>query len=349
MAWHMTVPSSPPEPIPAASGTQWVKKYWVVKDYPAEFEGIDKRASSSTSPSVRPRQILASDNPYLLANYHDRSLLTLPPDMAKRVAQGDWDVYTGQYFPHFDQKIHVIPHAEALARIQPWWQRALSGDWGDIHPHCFHWHAKDERNCVITHDELWDRGVTETEAGRRITECEAKYHKLARLNGFVFSWDAGRLSRNALREQPKSQVQMLSDALGPNVPKPFPADSSPGVRLIRSRLMSLLLQSRTWLISDRCAKLIEAIPTMIRDEPDHPEEMRKIDWNEAQIGDDPIDSAGMGLQWMIGSTVKPDAVKREEAFQAVREQFVARAQPQPRQPGVDWFQRFGGHGAKGKR
>jgi hypothetical protein len=86
---------------------------------------------------------------------------------------------------------------------------------------------------------------------------------------------------------------------------------------------------------------------MIRDEPDRPEEMRKVDWNEATIGDDPVDSAGMGLQWMIGSTVKPDAVKLEEQFQAVRQQFAARVEPA--KPGEDWFGQFGGKAAEKKR
>lgn len=332
---------------PGGVGHAWVKKYWITKDYPPEFKGVDKRTGEAYDITNQFARVTAkaSDNPYINSAYHT-SNLTLPPEMARKVAYGDWDVYTGQYFPYFDPKIHVIPHAEAMARIQPYWSRSLSGDWGDIHPHCFHWHAKDEHNCVITHDELWDRCVTEPEVGRRITEKEAQYFKLARLNGFVFSWDAGKLSKNAQREQPKSQVQMLSDALGKAVPKPFPADSSPGVRLIRARLMSLALQSKTWLISDRCVRLIESIPTMIRDE-DKPEEMLKKDWTEAEIGDDPVDSAGMGLQWMIGRTVKPDAVKLEEQLQSVRQQFATRAEVA--KPGEDWFQKFGGKGAKRKR
>lgn len=316
---------------PGGIGHAWVKKYWITKDYPAELE------------SKRDQFVLirakASDNPHLSQNYH-RSLLTLPPDMAKRVARGDWDVYTGQYFPHFDAKLHVIPHDEAMARIQPWWTRSLSGDWGYDHPHSIHWHAKDERNCVITYRELWDRLIGESEVGRRITEAEAEDFKLSRLNGFTFSWDAGKLSPRSQREQPKSITQLVSDALGPRVPKPHPCDSSPGVRLIRARLMSQVLQARTWLISDRCPKLIESIPTMIRD-PDKSEEMLKVDWNEATIGDDPVDSAGMGLQWMIGTTEKPDAVRLEEQFQAVRQQFAARAEPS--KPGEDWAKQFGGY------
>lgn len=329
---------------PGSLGTVWVKKYWITRDYPPEFYADPATGRRDITKEFKFVRAKASENPHLDEGYWER-LRSLPPDMAKRLAYGDWDAPTGLYFPQFDRKIYVIKHVEAMARIQPWWARGLSGDWGDEHPHCFHWHAKDERNCVITYRELWDRGVTETEAGRRITEAEAADFKLSQLNGFVFSWDAGRLSDNAQREQPKSQVVMLSEALGPRIPKPFPASSKPGVRLIRARLMSLVLYSRTWLISDACPKLIQSIEESYHD-PEKPEEMRKVDYDGQTIGDDPVDSAGMGLQWMIGSTVKPDAVKLEEQFQAVRQQFAARAEPA--KPGEDWAKQFGGYEVRQK-
>lgn len=330
---------------PGGIGHAWVKKYWITCSYPPEFKGVDKRTGKEYDITNQFARVTAkaSDNPHIPAGYHTRNL-TLPPDMARKVAHGDWDVYTGQYFPRFNPDIHVIPHAEAMARIQPWHVRALSGDWGFQHPHCFHWHAKDERNCVITHFELWDRGKGETEVGQRITDAEAQYHKLQRLNGFAFSWDAGRLSPRSDKGQPKSITQMVSEALGLRIPKPHPCDSSPGVRVIRARLMSQVIEAGTWLISDRCTKLIEAIPTMIRDE-DHPEEMLKVDWNEATIGDDPVDSAGMGLQWMIGSSIKPRNVLLEERLQEVRKGFAGKSEEKAL-PGADPFARFGGKSLK---
>jgi len=315
---------------PGGPGHAFVKKYWVTKEYPPELE-----AKRDEFVLIKAK---ASDNPHLSPNYHE-SLLTLPPDMARKVAHGDWDVYTGQYFPRFDPKIHVIPHAEAMARIQPWHVRSLSGDWGFDHPHCFHWHAKDERNCVITHDEQWGRGIGETEVGGILTAKEGQYHKLARLNGFAFVWDAGKLSPRSSKGQPKSIDRMLNEALGPRIPHTHPADSSPGVRLIRARLMSQVINAGTWLISDRCPKLIEAIPSMIRDE-DHSEEMLKKDWSEAEVGDDPIDCAGVGLQWMIGSSIKPRDVELAERLQEVRQKFAARQEAV--KPNTDSFSQFGG-------
>lgn len=321
---------------PGGVGHAWVKKYWVTCEYPAELEPL-----RSQFKLVRAK---ASDNPHLSPNYK-QSLLTLPPEMANRVAHGNWDVYIGQYFPLFAVSIHVIPHAEAMARIQNFWKRSLSGDWGFTHPHAFHWHAKNENNFVITHDELWDRGVGETEVAKRITECEAQYFKYAPLSSFVFSWDAGKLSPRSSRDQPKSIERMISEKLGPRIPKPHPCDSRPGVRLIRARLMSQVIEARTWLISDRCTKLIAAIPEMIRDEQ-NPEEMLKVDYNETQLGDDTVDSVGTGLQWMIGTVQKPDLVKLEEQMQEVRRKFAKRLEPA--KPGEDWFKKYGGSAAKSR-
>lgn len=321
---------------PGGIGHAWVKKYWITREYPAEFKGLDARTGKNYDITTQFARVTAkaSDNPHIAAGYHTRNL-TLPPDMARKVAHGDWDVYTGQYFPHFDPKIHVIPKAAADALIQRWHVRSLSGDWGYFHPHCFHWHAKDETGRIITYRELWDREVGETEVARRITEANHG----ERLSGFAFSWDAGRLSPRSEKGQPKAITQMISDALGPGIPKPHPCDSSPGTRVIRSRLMSQMLETETWLISDACPKLIEALPTMIRDEDD-PEEMLKMDYSEGSIGDDPIDCAGMGLQWLTRDSVKPRDIRMQEQLQKVRQSFAGPGEKPAF--GVDPFSIFGG-------
>jgi hypothetical protein len=127
---------------------------------------------------------------------------------------------------------------------------------------------------------------------------------------------------------------MIADAVGPRIPKPHPCDSSPGVRLIRARLMSQVIEAGTWLISDACPKLIESIPAMIRDE-DHSEEMQKLDWDQATIGDDPVDSAGMGLQWMIGNSLKPWEAQLQDRLTEVRGTFA------PGKPDDELLAKFG--------
>jgi hypothetical protein len=300
----------------------WVKHYWIDGKFPAELEPLRKQFIL-----VRAK---ASDNPHLPVGYHDR-LLTLPPDMAAMVGRGDWNVYTGQYFPQFEEKRHVVSPEAAAKFVKPWHTRWISGDWGYEHPACFHWHAKDEHNRIVTYDELWDRRVGETEWGSRITEREAHWQRqfgegYRPLGSFPFSWDAGRLSPRSHPKYPKSIVQLVSDALGAQMPKPHPADSSSGSRMSGYRLMSQLLDADLWKIASTCPKLIECLPTLIRDEDDT-ETVLKVDFAEGDtIGDDPADSARMGLQHEFGSSIVPVGVaadRRVAAYAEARGQDVS--------------------------
>lgn len=298
---------------PGGVGHVWVKNYWILKRYPPELE-----AKRDQFIFVRAK---ASDNPHLDDTYHD-DLLTLPPDMARMVGRGDWNVFTGQMFPQFrngdwtDEEgmlhpSHVIPQAEAMRRVKPWNPRWISGDWGFEHPACYHWFSKDENNRVLIYDELWDRRVSEDEWGKRVTERECEWRKRwpqhQRLKIFPFSWDAGKQSSRSSKTNPKSIMQLVTKALGPEVPDPFPADSAPGTRISGWRLMSQLLDADMLAISDACPKLIECLPILIRDE-ENKEDVLKIDYAEGDtIGDDPADSARMGLQNEFGIAVPPVA------------------------------------------
>lgn len=302
---------------PGGPGHTWVKNYWVDHKLPPELER--KREQ------FRLIKVKSSDNPHVDPNYHD-SLLTLPPDMAAMVGRGEWNVYTGQYYPQFQNKPpYVIPHAEAVRLVKPWHKRWISGDWGFDHPACYQWHAKNEHNRIITYDELWDRRVGETEWGQRITEREAQWRERwpshQPLNSFPFSWDAGKLSPRSQPKYPKSIMQLLSGALGKHVPQPHPADSSPGSRMSGFRLMAQLMDAQLWSISDHCGKLIECVPTLIRD-PDDTETLLKVDYAEGDtIGDDPADTARMGLQHEFGDSVVPVTVaadRRVAAYAASR-------------------------------
>jgi hypothetical protein len=303
---------------PGGPGHTWVKNYWHDKKFPDEF----RTPVDITDQFVMVRA-KSSDNPHVPAGYHDR-LLTLPPDMARMVGRGDWNVFTGQYFPQFENKPpYVLRAADAAKFVKPWHTRWISGDWGFEHPACFHWHAKNEHNQIVTYDELWDRRVGETEWAQRITETEKKWRERwpnhQPLKSFPFSWDAGKLSPRSQPKYPKSIVQLVSDALGEGIPKPHPADSSPGSRMSGYRLMSQLMDAKLWSISDNCPKLIECLPTLIRDEDDK-ETVLKVDFAEGDtIGDDPADSARMGLQNEFGHSVVPVAVAADRRVAAYAE------------------------------
>lgn len=213
---------------------------------------------------------------------------------------GKWDVFQGQYFPNFIPDKHVLSVEEVKTAIKPWHRKWVSLDWGYDHPFTVHWHAQDEKGRVITYREYWGRGVNEGDLGQEI----GKRSLGEKLIAFPCSWDAGKLSPRALRDVPKSIIQLVTDALPKDFVRPFPADSSPGTRPSGARLLSQLLDSDMWHISEDCPRLIECLPSLLRD-PKNTEDVMKVDYSSNQIGDDPYDCARMGLQYMLGSSRKP--------------------------------------------
>ena len=79
-----------------------------------------------------------------------------------------------------------------------------------------------------------------------------------------------------------------------------------------------MLDSGMWQISEDCPKLTECLPTLVRD-PKNTEDVLKIDYSENYVGDDPADSARMGLQYMLGAARKPAEVTLQENAQLIED------------------------------
>ena len=231
---------------------------------------------------------------------------------------GKWDVFKGQYFTNWGHERHTIglidangrpvpqPWTPAQLGIKPWYKKWLSGDWGYDHPLAIYWHAQDERGKVITYRELWAREMGETELGKMITEMSGD----EKLDCFPFSWDAfGKLNKFTR----KSITEMIGAAMGPKLPKPTSAGNDAGSRISGWRLMHQMLDHDDWLISRDCPKLIECIPSLIRDDK-NPEDVLTVNYSENYIGDDPANGARYGLQYMLGASYKPARVRLEETL-----------------------------------
>ena len=90
----------------------------------------------------------------------------------------------------------------------------------------------------------------------------------------------------AHRTSESSIAEQLGEVLTVNgLPRPTAADDD---RIGGWQLMYQLLESDAWVITDNCAKLIDGLPLLIRDD-DRVEDIRKAD------GDDPADAARYGL------------------------------------------------------
>ena len=221
---------------------------------------------------------------------------------------GKWGIFQGQYFSNFDYETHTV-EPETI-KFQRWHKKWISGDWGFDHPACILWHAEDEEGHITTYRELWGRELGEEALAQKINElsvdAEGKRENIAH---FWLSWDAfGKLNKTTK----KSITEMIGAALDPKLPKPTPADASPGSRISGWRLMYQMLDARTWSISRDCPKLIECIPSLVRDMERNSEDVLKVDHGEGTLGDDPADAARYGLQNMVRAPSIPWEVELKE-------------------------------------
>jgi hypothetical protein len=90
----------------------------------------------------------------------------------------------------------------------------------------------------------------------------------------------------AHRTSEASIAEQLGEVLAASgLPRPAPADDD---RIGGWQLMYQLLESDAWLITENCAKLVDCLPQLVRDDR-RVEDIRKVD------GDDPADAARYGL------------------------------------------------------
>ena len=294
---------------PGNIGHAWVKALWVDHVPPSGFERSDLYHAEDYD-FIRAR---IDDNPiYANDAEYRRTLEALPEHLRRAFLDGDWNVFAGQYFDIFDIGRHTSRPEEI--RLEPWWPRWISIDWGFHHPSAVYWHCavppqnrnskSETRNsmagranfdCRVSSYGL-DAGVSTSNSAVVVTYREFVQNGLSpRMLAQAIAERSGRerisevfLSPDAFahRTSESSIAEQLGDVLVSNgLPRPAPADDD---RIGGWQLMYQLLESNAWLITEDCVKLIECIPQLVRDERRR-EDIRKVE------GDDPADAARYGL------------------------------------------------------
>src|SRR6266478_65415 len=121
---------------PGNIGHAWVKALWVDHTPPAGFdrpELYDEDDYDFIRAKLADNPIYAND-----AAYH-RTLEALPEHLRRAFLEGDWNVFAGQYFDVFEFGRHTVRPEEL--RLEPWWPRWISIDWGFQHPSAVYWHC----------------------------------------------------------------------------------------------------------------------------------------------------------------------------------------------------------------
>jgi phage terminase large subunit len=289
---------------PGNIGHAWVKALWVDHVPPPGFERPELYDAQDYD-FIRAR---LADNPiYANDAAYRRVLEALPEHLRRAFLDGDWNVFAGQYFDVFDIGRHTTRPEEL--RLEPWWPRWISIDWGSQHPSAVYWHCaipgvsrvpgsvSREHSPTGAPSSVTDHGTRSTEhASRIITYREFVQSGLSpRMLAQGIAERSGReritevfLSPDAFahRTAEASIAEQLGDVLVSNgLPRPCAADDD---RIGGWQLMYQLLESDSWLITENCAKLIDGLPQLVRD-TNRVEDIRKMD------GDDAADAARYGL------------------------------------------------------
>src|SRR5258708_9721251 len=192
-------------------------------------------------------------------------------------------------------------------RLEPWLPRWISIDWGFQDPSAVYWHCADATSIgiprsIATSDLAAQRDPSvaplpqDDNACRIVTYREFVQNALSpRMLAQAIVERCGRdnirevfLSPDAFahRTAEASIAEQLGDVLVANgLPRPTPADDD---RIGGWQWMYQLLENDSWVITDNCAKLIDCLPQLVRDDR-RIEDIRKVD------GDDPADAARYGL------------------------------------------------------
>lgn len=128
---------------PGGIGHAWVKGLWLDRDFPLHLQSVRDEFAFI--------QAKATDNPHLSPAYYSKNLLTLPERLRKAYADGDWELFEGQFFGEWRTHLHVcrpfkIPH---------YWKRFTAMDWGYAKPACILWFAVSPEGRVFVYREVY--------------------------------------------------------------------------------------------------------------------------------------------------------------------------------------------------
>ena len=264
--------------------------------------GMDEEANYDPEDYAFIRATL-DDNPVYAedANYR-RTLEALPTQLRRAFLDGEWDVFAGQYFDVFNRAVHT-PRVENV-RMEPWWPRWISIDWGFEHPSAVLWHASAPATAdrpegtVVTYREL----VQNRLSPRMLAAAIAERSRGERISAVYLSPDAfaQRTADDTIAEQLGQGLQME------NLPRPDRADDD---RVGGWMLMYELLRQNRWLITDNCSHLVETLPILTRNEK-NVEDVLKTD------GDDAADAARYGLKSRMQPGNAPVVMQKIEKITA---------------------------------
>ena len=264
---------------PLGTGHQWYKKRFVDPE----------RGKRDKVGKTKFIFATVEDNNFVDDDYED-NLNDLTGAKYRAFRLGDWDVSAGAYFDMWRESVHVIDN---ITEIPPEWDFWMSMDYGYRHWNTIYLHVKTGDGMVYTIYELTHRRKHVEQIAPDVLAMLDEFGLNVRLCAMFSGSDTFRSTGRS-----RQTIAQRYAAFGITMRH---ADVSPGSRAAGAEHLSQLLGdpergiAPSWQICRRCKRLIDTIPYLEVD-PNHPEDVRKVDANkDGEGGDDGYDGARYGL------------------------------------------------------
>lgn len=140
---------------PGGAGHEWVKRLFITREYRRSERREDYTFIQA---NVYDNKALLEKDPEYV-----RMLENLPGEIRKAWLEGSWDVYAGQYFPEFQEEIHVTDPFP----IPGWWRRYFAMDYG-LDMLAGYWIAMDDAGRAFVYREIFQPDLIISAAAERI-------------------------------------------------------------------------------------------------------------------------------------------------------------------------------------
>ena len=228
---------------PGGIGHAWVKRLFIDKKFK---RGEDPRDYEFIGASVYDNEVLMRSDPEYV-----HALESLPTKMREAWLYGRWDVFEGQFFPEFSERVHVCSACEVPSDLFVY----LAADYGFdmLALLCI---GVDREGNVYVLEELCRSSLTLSEAALCISEM-AKRRGASYLVASPDLW-------NRRQDTGRSGFEIMQSVLG--LMPMIPADDRriAGWRVVREYLGESLSTPKLRIVRS-CSELIRSLPSLVYD------------------------------------------------------------------------------------
>lgn len=136
---------------PGNIGHIWAKKRFIDKRLHYKIYTDEEGNTSCFIPAT------IKDNPYLIENdpQYIKRLKMLPKHERMALLDGNWDIFSGQFFSDWTPSIHIIEPFY----IPLYWKRFIGIDYGLTTPASIGWYAQNENGFIVRYREIYKEGL----------------------------------------------------------------------------------------------------------------------------------------------------------------------------------------------